>query len=132
MQHKDFLTYSDFKEMMKEYKGDFVAIGLDCKGAKQNFLDTSTNVARMTNFHIEPIVDTEQNFILLKWNSLTTFLEENRQNIFYLFIFYVITIALFVERFIRKYKKISLESVRQIVFYFQIILSWQNIRIYVT
>lgn len=32
--------------MMKEYKGDFVAIGLDCKGAKQNFLDTSTNVAR--------------------------------------------------------------------------------------
>lgn len=46
LQHKDFLTYSDFKLMMKEYKGDFVAIGLDCKGAKQNFLDTSTNVAR--------------------------------------------------------------------------------------
>jgi hypothetical protein len=32
--------------MMRDYKGDFVAIGLDCKGAKQNFLDTSTNVAR--------------------------------------------------------------------------------------
>lgn len=46
MEHKDFLTYGDFKLMMKEYKGDFVAIGLDCKGAKQNFLDTSTNVAR--------------------------------------------------------------------------------------
>lgn len=46
LQQKDFLTYSDFKLMMKEYKGDFVAIGLDCKGAKQNFLDTSTNVAR--------------------------------------------------------------------------------------
>jgi len=46
LQHKDFLTYNDFKLMMKEYKGDFVAIGLDCKGAKQNFLDTSTNVAR--------------------------------------------------------------------------------------
>jgi hypothetical protein len=46
LQHKHFLTYSDFKEMMKEYKGEFVAIGLDCKGAKQNFLDTSTNVAR--------------------------------------------------------------------------------------
>lgn len=40
------LTYDDFKLMMKEYKGDFIAIGLDCKGAKQNFLDTSTNVAR--------------------------------------------------------------------------------------
>lgn len=46
LEHKDFLTYHDFKLMMKEYKGDFVAIGLDCKGAKQNFLDTSTNVAR--------------------------------------------------------------------------------------
>ncbi|XP_063910993.1 dual oxidase isoform X1 [Zophobas morio] len=100
LQHKHFLTYSDFKEMMKEYKGEFVAIGLDCKGAKQNFLDTSTNVARMTSFHIEPTIDSEKSYIELKWDSLTTFLEENRQNIFYLFIFYVITIALFVERFI--------------------------------
>ncbi|XP_018323659.1 dual oxidase isoform X2 [Agrilus planipennis] len=100
LQHKDFLTYDDFKEMMKEYKGEFVAIGLDCKGAKQNFLDTSTNVARMTSFQIEPSVDTEKSYLRQKWNSVTTFLEENRQNIFYLFIFYVITIALFVERFI--------------------------------
>ncbi|CAH0546400.1 unnamed protein product [Brassicogethes aeneus] len=100
LEHKEFLTYSDFKLMMKEYKGDFVAIGLDCKGAKQNFLDTSTNVARMTSFHIEPTMDVEKNFLRLKWDSLTTFLEENRQNIFYLFVFYVTTIALFVERFI--------------------------------
>lgn len=57
LQHKDHLTYSDFKVMMKEYKGEFVAIGLDCKGAKQNFLDTSTNVARMTSFHIEPSME---------------------------------------------------------------------------
>ncbi|KAL1517076.1 hypothetical protein ABEB36_000887 [Hypothenemus hampei] len=100
LQHKDFLTYQDFKEMMREYKGDFVAIGLDCKGAKQNFLDTSTNVARMTSFHIEPSLDKEKSCLRLKWDSLTTFLEENRQNIFYLFIFYVVIIALFVERFI--------------------------------
>lgn len=88
--------------MMKEYKGDFVAIGLDCKGAKQNFLDTSTNVARMTSFHIEPASDARRNWMQVKWDSYTTFLEENRQNIFYLFLFYVITIVLFVERFIRK------------------------------
>lgn len=43
---KDWLNYEDFKHLMREYKGDFVAIGLDCKGAGQNFLDTSTNVAR--------------------------------------------------------------------------------------
>ncbi|GFG29965.1 hypothetical protein Cfor_11750 [Coptotermes formosanus] len=31
LRQKEFLTYNDFKLMMKEYKGDFVAIGLDCK-----------------------------------------------------------------------------------------------------
>lgn len=101
LEHKNHLTYEDFKLMMKEYKGDFVAIGLDCKGAKQNFLDTSTNVARMTSFHIEPISDSRRHWMQEKWDCYTTFLEENRQNIFYLFLFYVITIVLFVERFIR-------------------------------
>lgn len=104
LEHKNHLTYQDFKQMMKEYKGEFVAIGLDCKGAKQNFLDTSTNVARMTSFAIEPMNDSERNWMSEKWDTYTTFLEENRQNIFYLFLFYVITIALFVERFIRKFK----------------------------
>lgn len=110
MEHKNHLTYQDFKLMMKEYKGDFVAIGLDCKGAKQNFLDTSTNVARMTSFHIEPPSDARRNWMQEKWDSYTTFLEENRQNIFYLFLFYVITIVLFVERFIRKIKSTTERS----------------------
>ncbi|MPC09847.1 Dual oxidase [Portunus trituberculatus] len=38
--------------------------------------------------------------MLKKYDSIATFLEENRQNVFYLFVFYVITIALFCERFI--------------------------------
>lgn len=89
--------------MMKEYKGDFVAIGLDCKGAKQNFLDTSTNVARMTGFQIEQTShDKHKSATRTQWDAIATCLEENRQNIFYLFIFYVITIGLFIERFIRK------------------------------
>lgn len=100
LEQKTYLNYQDFKVMMKEYKGEFVAIGLDCKGAKQNFLDTSTNVARMTSFHIEPFMESHRHWLLLKWDSYTTFVEENRQNIFYLILFYVITIALFVERFI--------------------------------
>lgn len=102
LEHKDYLTYNDFKLMMKEYKGDFVAIGLDCKGAKQNFLDTSTNVARMTSFAVIPNQDQHKNWLQKKLDCIMTFLEENRQNIFYLFLFYVITIVLFVERFIRK------------------------------
>lgn len=36
-----------------------------------------------------------------KWNELTTFLEENRQHIFYLLLFFSINVWLFVERFIR-------------------------------
>lgn len=32
LQDKEELNYEDFKLMMKEYKGDFIAIGLDCKG----------------------------------------------------------------------------------------------------
>lgn len=103
MERKDYLTYNDFKLMMNEYKGDFVAIGLDCKGAKQNFLDTSTNVARMTTFHIEQLPpEATKSWARKQWDGVSTFLEENRKNIFYLFIFYVVTIALFVERFIRK------------------------------
>ncbi|XP_065342525.1 dual oxidase [Cloeon dipterum] len=101
LEHKEHLTYDDFKLMMKEYRGEFVAIGLDCKGAKQNFLDTSTNVARMTSFHVDSNMhEGRRNWVFRQWDSLTTFLEENRQNIFYLFVFYVITVALFVERFI--------------------------------
>jgi hypothetical protein len=38
-----------------------------------------------------------------RWESVLAYLEENRQNIFYLIVFYVITFALFVERFMRKY-----------------------------
>lgn len=105
LERKEYLTYNDFKLMMNEYKVDFVAIGLDCKGAKQNFLDTSTNVARMTSFHIDQLPpEASKCWIRKQWDGVSTFLEENRQNIFYLFIFYVVTIALFVERFIRKCK----------------------------
>lgn len=111
LERKDYLTYNDFKLMMKEYKGDFVAIGLDCKGAKQNFLDTSTNVARMTSFHIDQLPSEDsKSWTRKQWDAVSTFLEENRQNIFYLFVFYVVTIALFVERFIREH---SIELVKR-------------------
>lgn len=100
LEDKNVLTYEDFKLMMKEYKGDFIAIGLDCKGAKQNFLDTSTNIARMTSFHIGATLEPKKSWLRLKWDVYTTYLEEYRQHIFYLFIFYVITLGLFVERFL--------------------------------
>lgn len=48
-ENKESLSYEDFKTMMKEFKGDFLAIGLDCKGARQNYLDSTTNVARWEN-----------------------------------------------------------------------------------
>lgn len=57
----------------------------------------------MTSFHISEIRERNRHWMLKKYDSIATFLEENRQNVFYLFVFYVITIALFCERFIRKY-----------------------------
>ncbi|XP_054708131.1 dual oxidase-like [Uloborus diversus] len=100
LQDKEELNYEDFKVMMREYKGDFIAIGLDCKGAKQNFLDTSTNVARMTSFQISRPPEDPPGYWKKKYNHLATFLEEYRQHIFYLFVFYVITCVLFLERFV--------------------------------
>lgn len=97
---KESLSYDDFKTMMKEFKGDFLAIGLDCKGAKQNYLDGTTNVAGMQSFGLDAIAERRRPTWLKKWDAFTNFLEENRQHIFYIFIFYVITIALFIERFV--------------------------------
>lgn len=100
LEDKEVLTYTDFKVMMSEYRGDMIAIGLDCKGAKQNFLDTSTNIARMTSFQVSAYQDPEPNLVIRKWNHFITYLEENRQPIVYLFIFFVATFVLFLERFI--------------------------------
>ncbi|KAF8765204.1 Dual oxidase like protein [Argiope bruennichi] len=100
LQNKEELGYEDFKLMMREYKGDFIAIGLDCKGAKQNFLDTSTNIARMTSFQISRPAEDPPGWFCGKFNQLATFLEEYRQHIFYLFVFYVVTGVLFLERFV--------------------------------
>ena len=97
---KNELSYDDFKTMMKEFKGDFLAIGLDCKGAKQNYLDSTTNVARMQSFGVDAAAHRHRSKLMKHWDTWTNFLEENRQHIFFLFVFYVITIALFVERFI--------------------------------
>ena len=54
----------------------------------------------MTSFHIDAVQERHRHSWLRRWDEMTTFLEENRQNIFYLFVFYVITIALFIDRFI--------------------------------
>eukprot|EP00093_Oithona_nana_P006459 06459.XXX_386344_372891_1 [CDS] Oithona nana genome sequencing. len=99
-ENKESLNYDDFKTMMKEFKGDFLAIGLDCKGAKQNYLDSTTNVARMQSFGLDAIAERRRPQLLKKWDIFTNFVEENRQHIFYIFVFYVITIALFIERFV--------------------------------
>ena len=84
------------------FSGDFLAIGLDCRGAKQNYLDSTTNVARLQSFGLDAIAERRRPTILKKWDIFTNYVEENRQHIFYIFVFYVVTIALFIERFICK------------------------------
>ena len=56
----------------------------------------------MPSFRVDAFNERRDHWWWKRWDSWVTFLEENRQNIFYLFVFYVITIALFVERFIRE------------------------------
>ena len=82
------------------FQGDVLAIGLDCKGARQNYLDSNTNVARMQSFAVDAIAERHRHWFLKKWDMFTAYLENYRQCIFYIFVFYVITFALFMERFI--------------------------------
>lgn len=57
---------------------------------------------RMTSFHVDQSLHDDKGKIKSRIDCIVTYLEENRQNIFYLFVFYVITIALFVNQFICK------------------------------
>merc|ERR1719391_638263 len=54
----------------------------------------------MQSFGVDAAAHRHRSKLMKHWDTWTNFLEENRQHIFFLFVFYVITIALFVERFI--------------------------------
>ena len=54
----------------------------------------------MQSFGLDAIAERRKSPLKKKWDAFTNYLEENRQHIFYIFIFYVITIGLFIERFI--------------------------------
>lgn len=45
----------------------------------------------------------EPSLLMQKWNTFITFMEDNRQKVFYLILFYCICLGLFVERYMRKY-----------------------------
>ncbi|XP_076328078.1 dual oxidase-like [Tachypleus tridentatus] len=100
LDNKQKLDYNDFKAMMSEYRGDLISIGLDFKGAKQNFWNASTNVGRMISFEVSQTYEGPPIWIRQKWNNLVNLLEENRQEIFYLFIFGVVNVVFFIERFL--------------------------------
>merc|ERR1719242_2934334 len=101
LEDKPIIDYSDFQQLMKEFNLDYLTVGLDFKGARQNFLDTSTNTAKVKTFSMDGVSEQKVSnlWILQQWESVTVYLEENRQHIFYLLGFYVINIALFIERF---------------------------------
>jgi dual oxidase len=54
----------------------------------------------MQSFGMDSVSEAQRGSLIKNWDSFTNFLEENRQHIFFLFVFYVITVALFIERFI--------------------------------
>ncbi len=67
----------------------------------------------MQNYATEQLDSVHRSWSRRKWERLTTFLEENRQNIFYLFLFFSANVWLFIERFIRE-STISVASKRRI------------------
>ncbi|XP_067143803.1 dual oxidase-like isoform X2 [Centruroides vittatus] len=99
LRDKEELSYEDFSNIMKEHTAHLVDIGLDFKGAKQNFLTTTRNLDRTTSFRVTRSPEPKYGWLRRKWNDLATFLEEYRQHLFYLFLFYVVTLVLFLERF---------------------------------
>ena len=48
---------------------------------------------RMQSFGIDSVAQRHRNKFFKNWDILTNFLEENRQHIFYIFVYYVITIG---------------------------------------
>jgi len=97
----------------------------------------------MTSFHVDPSLHEDKGKIKSRIDCIVTYLEENRQNIFYLFVFYVITIALFVHQFICKcsndFQTVFFLSITLHLNYYsihepilQIIRFWPNTPIFVT
>ena len=108
--NKRWLDYTDFKDMMMLLSvGDFSNVGLEFKGAKMNFFDQSIphHMQMMEKYTVVPTSESEDIWwadrVCRKWKALTTFLEGNRQHIFYLTLFYVTTALLFIDKFISKY-----------------------------
>ena len=54
----------------------------------------------MQSFAVDAIAERHRHWFLKKWDMFTAYLENYRQCIFYIFVFYVITLALFIERFV--------------------------------
>lgn len=69
----------------------------------------------MTSFQISRPNEEPPGYFKKKWNHLATFLEEYRQHIFYLFVFFVITCVLFLERFVCKFTLLYSFTINSIV-----------------
>ena len=85
-------------------------VGLEFKGAKRTFVNDKLGYHKQfQNFTLEPTQEISEPFehywilneIWWHWSLLTTFLEENRQHIFYLLVFFVITALLFINKFVQ-------------------------------
>ena len=57
IEDKSNISHVDFTGLLKEFNMDFLSVGLDFKGARQNFLDTSTNTSKMSTFAMDALTD---------------------------------------------------------------------------
>ena len=76
LEDKPIISHSDFQQLMKEFNLDYLTVGLDFKGARQNFLDTSTNTsAKVQPFAMDALTEQkgDDNFNLKGLNNTTLF-----------------------------------------------------------
>ena len=59
LEDKPIISHADFQQLMKEFNLDYLTVGLDFKGARQNFLDTSSNTstAKVQPYAMDALTD---------------------------------------------------------------------------
>ncbi|XP_065313288.1 dual oxidase-like isoform X1 [Gordionus sp. m RMFG-2023] len=99
-ENKDVLKCQDFVHLMSHHELEWSNCGIHFKGAGKIFGKKTKH--RHESFSLEKnISNFERNYFAKKYDALANYIEENRQNIFYLIIFYAIVTGLFADKMLR-------------------------------
>ncbi|OQV13223.1 Dual oxidase [Hypsibius exemplaris] len=101
---KKKLSFDDFFSLITDQTHDLSKVGLDFKGVHQTFFDPKAGRTVRHDFVLEPTADvsadnTLRGRVKALHAHLLTYIEEHKQQIFYLCVFYVAILGVWIERF---------------------------------